>query len=316
LAATKKKQHFVPQCYLKWFADENQHLFVFDKLACKSFKTRVADIAQKHRLYDFLQEADEAVPSTSDFDGDIVFSLKFKDEMPDLQSVENVLSKLEENYAAAFGEMQQTIAKRKPLTRKQKYILSHFIAVQWRRTPEYRKSLIELFEKLATKTWEVTHSGEKRQFRYYPTYASVQQATDMLNPFVNERYIQVLMSHIWIIALNTSDMLLYTSDQPVVKFSRGDLQGFGSSGIQITLPLTPRHALLVCDRNTFPYATGYEDRYIDLDAESVKHYNSLQIRDSSQHTYSQDGDFLFAVEYCAWQPGVQKPRENYWTEFS
>ena len=143
MAATKKKQHFVPQCYLKWFADENQQLYVFDKFACKSFKARVADIAQKHRLYDFLQEGDEAVPSTSDSDGDIVFSLKFKDEMPDSQSVEHALSKLEENYAAAFGDMQQIIAKRKPLTREQKYILSHFIAVQWRRTPEYRKSLIE-----------------------------------------------------------------------------------------------------------------------------------------------------------------------------
>ena len=314
MADTKKKQHFVPQCYLKWFADENQQLCVFDKFACKSFKARVADIAQKHRLYDFLQESDEAIPSATD--GDVIFSLKFRDDMPDPQSVENALSKLEEDYAAAFADMQETIAKWKPLTPQQKYILSHFIAVQWRRTPAYRKSLIELYEKLTTKAWEVSHAGQKQQFRYHPAYASVLQATDLLNPVVNDRYIQVLMSHIWIIAINISDTMLYTSDQPVVKFSRGDSQGFGSAGIQITLPLTPRHALLLCDRNTFPFATGYADRYIDLDAESVKQYNSLQIRDSSQHTYSYDGDFLFAVEYCAWQPGVRKPRENYWTEFS
>ncbi len=127
-----------------------------------------------------------------------------------------------------------------------------------------------------------------------------------------------MLLFIWMIALNTSNTPLYTSEQPVVKLSREDLQGFGSRGIQITLPLTPRNALLLCDRNTFPYliGMGYEDRYIDLDGEEVKHYNSLQVRDSSQHIYSHDGDFLFAAEYCAEHPGVGKPRENYWTEFS
>ncbi len=171
MVKSKKKQHFVPQCYLKDFADENYQLYVFDKFECRSFKSRVADIAQKHRFYDFLQESDDAIPSASD--GDVVFSLKFKDDMPDPQSVEHALSKLEDDYAAALGELQQTIAKRKPLTTEQKYIFSHFIAVQWRRTPEYRRSFIELFEKLSTKAWEVTHEGQKRQFRYNPTYASV-----------------------------------------------------------------------------------------------------------------------------------------------
>lgn len=314
MADSKKKQHFVPQCYLKGFADENHRLSVFDKFECRSFKSRVADIAQKHRFYDFLQESEDAVPT----DGDVVFSLKFKDAIPDPQSVENMLSKLEEDYATALQEMQQTITSRKPLTREQKYIFSHFIAVQWRRTPEYRRSIVELFEKVSTKAWEVTHEGQKQQFRYNPKFASILQATDMFNPFANERYIQVLMSHIWVIALNTSDTLLYTSDQPVVKMSRGDMQGFGSQGIQITLPLTPRNALLLCDRNTFSYLTnmGYEDKYIDLNSEDVKHYNSLQVRDSYQHIYSQDGAFLFAVEYCVEHPGVCKPRENYWTEFS
>src|SRR6266702_8982074 len=97
MAGAKNKQHFVPQCYLNGFADGNQRLYVFDKFECRSFKSRVADIAQKHRLYDFLQESDEDTSATTE--DDIVFSLKFKESMPDPQIVEDTLSKLEGDYA-------------------------------------------------------------------------------------------------------------------------------------------------------------------------------------------------------------------------
>ena len=49
---------------------------------------------------------------------------------------------------------------------------------------------------------------------------------------------------------------------------------------------------------------------MDLDSEDVKHYNSLHLRDSYQHIYSQNGDFLFATEFCMEHPNVCKPREE------
>ena len=78
--------------------------------------------------------------------------------MPNAQVIEDTLSVLEGDYSTAFRDIQQTIADRKPFSLKQKQILSHFIAVQYRRTPEHRRLLMEASEKSVTKLWEKTHT--------------------------------------------------------------------------------------------------------------------------------------------------------------
>jgi Protein of unknown function (DUF4238) len=47
-----KKQHYVPQCYLKNFAVQNQ-LFVLDKIKKSVYPAQVKDVAQDGYFYDF-----------------------------------------------------------------------------------------------------------------------------------------------------------------------------------------------------------------------------------------------------------------------
>ena len=108
-----KKQHFVPQCYLQGFTDSNRQLSVLDKFGCRSYKAHMKDVAQKRRFYDFLQ--DDGKDTTATEDGDILFSLKFKEDAPRPQTVEETLSKLEGNYATALRDTQETIVQRKPI---------------------------------------------------------------------------------------------------------------------------------------------------------------------------------------------------------
>lgn len=311
MAGPKKKQHYVPQFYLNEFADAHHQLYIFDKFERRSYRTQVGNIANERYFYDFPQD------DNSDSDGiaeaDIQISYKYKGDMPNAQVLEDTFSVLEGDYSTAFRDIQQTIAERKSLSVKQKFILSHFIAVQYRRTPEHRRLLMEASEKFVTTLWEKTHTDHPPiRVKFNPKYASLAQAIDMFDPFANTKLIQVLMSHIWMIGLNESDTPLYTSDQPVVKMSRRDMQGFGSLGIQITLPLTSKNVLLLCDRKDFlPLVfAGYEDSYLPLDREDVKHYNSLQVLDSYRQIYCPVGDFLFAAELCAEHPAVCTPKQS------
>src|SRR5205823_6027358 len=159
---------------------------------------------------------------------------------------------------------------------------------------------------------EKTREGPPIRVKFNPKFASLAQAVDMFDPFANTKLIQVLMSHIWMVGLNETDTPLYTSDQPVVKMSRRDLQGFSSLGIQITLPLTSKNVLLLCDKREFlPLVlAGYEDSYLPLDQEDVKHYNSLQVLDSYRQIYSPIGDFHFAAELCAEHPEACTPKST------
>ncbi len=47
-----KKQHYVPQFYLKQFASPDERLYAFNKFTKKSFQTRVRDAASEMRFYD------------------------------------------------------------------------------------------------------------------------------------------------------------------------------------------------------------------------------------------------------------------------
>ena len=52
-----KKQHYVPQSYLKRFAHDSQRLWVFDKVSGIIFKSNVIDVAQKRYFYDLPERA-------------------------------------------------------------------------------------------------------------------------------------------------------------------------------------------------------------------------------------------------------------------
>lgn len=306
MAGSKKGQHYVPRFYINEFADKKGRLYVFDKLLRKSYRTQAASIAKETYFYDFPQDGEEDAGGISG--ADIEISVRPQGVLSNPQIVEDALSDLERNYATEFRGIGQVITKKQPLSREQKYILSHFIAIQSQRTPEYRKLITELHEKALTEVWNRRYEGQSIRVKYNPKYASVAQAADMLNTVKNDKIIQALMGHIWTIGINESNIPFYTSDQPVVRISRGDLRGFASQGIQITLPLTPKCALLIYDRSEFlPLYRDYDDGYIYLDSEDVKHYNGLQVIFSYRQIYCPTGDFLFAAELCAQYPLIASP---------
>src|SRR5579885_3315540 len=57
----KKKQHYVPQFYLRKFADKFGGLFVFDKARHKSFKSNVRDVGNEKYFYKLPSELGQSV---------------------------------------------------------------------------------------------------------------------------------------------------------------------------------------------------------------------------------------------------------------
>ena len=65
-----RKQHFIPQCYLKHFSSNKKNLFVYDKKSSKSFSSPIGNIAYKEFFYQlpekFIKNLDE-IPSGTNY---------------------------------------------------------------------------------------------------------------------------------------------------------------------------------------------------------------------------------------------------------
>lgn len=55
---TTKNQHYVPQSYLRYFANSKEQLWVYDTKDKKSFKTSIRNIASERFFYD-IEELDK-----------------------------------------------------------------------------------------------------------------------------------------------------------------------------------------------------------------------------------------------------------------
>lgn len=49
--ALHKKQHYIPQCYLKMFSDNNTHIWAYDKISKKSYGVLISDVCTANNFY-------------------------------------------------------------------------------------------------------------------------------------------------------------------------------------------------------------------------------------------------------------------------
>ena len=259
-----KKQHYVPQFYLKRFTYDGERLFVFDKIAGKQRTANIKDIAQENYFYDIPLNA---IPEDIDV------------KNFDVQIVEKALGDIEGKYSQAVNQVLENLRPKtglkrllnllrfrgnKIITKRQKRALAFFITIQYLRTKETRDVTAELRTKL---TEAIFNTFTENRFPevisdYYPIVEIEKSETalfhlqSLFDAKIVNSITEVLNNHIWVLGINRTNQSLYTSDHPVVKNGSiksrfRSFEGLGSRGIEIAIPLTPNHILLLYERNFF-----------------------------------------------------------------
>lgn len=319
-----KNQHYVPQFYLKKFA-VNDYIYVFDKtlgtqLSMKG--TNIKNIASERYFYDLPIDL---LPKELQDKVDIQFVEKSlsKIEADFHQTLNNIISR----YTLPISESIQSLTA---ISEDEKLDLSMFLAIQDTRTRDFRNSTLEAEEKgvrelinrfgkkakpLIEKEFEYfkvgkvgkKKKGKERKFELVIDEQRRKQITqyEHIKHLIDLDYIRelakILTRHIWLIGVNRSSIPLYTSDNPLVRkswkrehfFSN---TGFASEGIEIAFPITPKLLLILCERGFHSYAEIFEQKYVDLQTENVKYYNSLQVFNSNRQIYSINNDFDLALD--------------------
>jgi hypothetical protein len=311
-----KNQHYVPQFYLKYFAD-NDKLYVFDKINKKSFLTNVRNIASENYFYDLPLE---------------LISDDMKDEFSavDKQELEKVMASIEYYCKNNFDSLITSFVLGNPkrlydmdiLTDDLRSEMAFFMATQVLRTKEFREFIVEFHEKFNKVL--IDRIGPKKIESYSPEAFRLKVKKE-IEPVLHAQFLAdnktideialILAKHIWIIGVNNTGMSFYTSDNPIVR--RGhkkdkfmSYNGLASQGVEICYPINSQLILILYERTYFEKASSSENRFVRLNTQAVQYYNSLQVIQSYRQLYCREDDFSLVKSIGAKNPKIYSKDKN------
>lgn len=262
-----KKQHFVPEFYLKAFCNKKSKIKVFDKIQNKSFQSNINDVAQERGFYDF--------------DGN--------------QEIEKVLSNFEDKWAKTFQRLNFHLVE-KPLNvinSEMRYSLASFIFFQMLRTKESRKigeylnkeSERQLLEKGVSKEQIWLFGLTQEQFD-----SKRQQLFNLASGLQND-IIKELCDRLWVFWKNNTDVEILTSDNPVIGYIHEE-RSFNA--FEIVFPLSPEYILSVFTRKAFIDYEIADNKVVPVsNSEIIMRFNSLMKQMSHRQILSKGGSFKF-----------------------
>jgi hypothetical protein len=292
-----KNQHYVPRFYLRKFQNEQDKFWVFHKDSGKAFLSNPQSIANENFFYD-LPELDEALGE---------------------QAVEKYLAEIDGIHASFFDQLLKGIDKREivKIDAAMRDVLCDFITIQIIRTKEHREGMSQGIAQFNTKLIESGWLGQE--------YATLLNATHN-DEAIKKKHVEqlffdtdfkmsligILNSHIWLIFKNMTDTPYYTSDHPVVKRPHivephRSNTGYKSKGIEIAVPLSSTHLLVLVERTHFKHYEEYENEVlIHSEPQNVIYYNALQVSGAYRAIICREELFDLAREMVSTHPELSQ----------
>ncbi|UOF01501.1 DUF4238 domain-containing protein [Bdellovibrio reynosensis] len=322
----KKKQHYVPQFYLKNFGKGNG-IFVFDKQSKIVYGSNVSDVAQERYFY--------AIPNERGESGGKHSNLEL------INSVEDYLSEIDHRSNRAIASLLRNIESSRVISRSgfptyslsenDRINLSVFIVFQDLRTREFREKIAQM-EYFFTKTImkrviEFKHPDKKKYLEkmdiYIHEYREILRHLSLITDhgFINKLVNFALSKH-WVIGYNQTEIPLITSDHPVVMRSHNDhpwlrSAAWGVPKTEILIPLSPKVSLMLMCKSFFNDSHGSvlaeqhtENRVVPLNKDNIIYNNHLQITGSYQRLFSNTDEFYLAEDILAEEPKYSNPNRK------
>lgn len=265
--AENKKQHFVPQHYLKGFSQDEESLYRYNLKTKESSQKSIKNSCQSSYFYG---EEDE-----------------------------KVLHKIENEQAPVLHKLIET-QNLKILTSDDFYYLRLFLLLQYTRTKESKKLANKMFEKIASKFLKpmlksmLKSDEELKKKRYTKEYVDSCEirCPEFYKLGMNAASdgVDAISDLEPILIINKTDKNFICSDAPVVLYNYKKMKnrrttGFLWKGLQIFCPLTKNILLLLIDNDLYEFKKDNFSRiFIDNDSD-VDSINKLQIFNCLDHVF-------------------------------
>ena len=320
-------QHYVPQSYLKNFSFNRSQLFVFDKFRQCSFTSNVRNVASERAFYDFPQSINQ--PENIQVIEQFFSGLEAKQD----KFLRHIQKKIDRIFQMRLipNKASKTYSTN-AITADQRQDLAYIVAIQFLRTKEFRKFIVDMHQAVEPLTKQALEKAILDQInnlqsltstkfdkklvsdlksiilnKYNSTVLSIYTDTVVHSKFILDHYpevAQILSNHVWIIGINDTDQPLFTSDHPVVRHSYLSSVGIASKGIEISFPLNSTVILIMLEKQHFHKFNKQDSKLFPLTLEDVEHYNRLQICNSNRFVFCSANCFDLVQMVCQKQPDV------------
>lgn len=343
-----KKEHYVPQCYLRNFSipGSQEKINVFDKKKGQTrVKQNILDNASERYFYDIdidkiLQEATpekrekmlEQLGSKYEkyHEDKGQYLEKFFSEAIE-GDYSNVLKKIIDNASRA---MESSWYRKNCfcMNEAEKSLMSICLTMQFLRTRKTREMLqegyLKLYETLSRKIYNLQCDNEEDKikpgdvsFSIGKEAMKVEHARALLDVNAITELSIAFLNHVWVVFINKSEMPFWTSDSPIaLQNDFGDAfragKGISSKGVEIYLPISSKVCLGLFDDETYGSVlkgvTSFQDRfYLLAPKELVKRCNMIQLKECYRCVYSNDDNFELAEEMLKENPGLMGDKEYF-----
>ncbi len=326
MAEKVKNEHYVPQRYLRHFAN-GENFFVFDKAKTEKRSGNVGDYACERYFYDVDFEVLKKEKMEQDPDFEFDPEIEQIMETIDVQHIEhwfgenvetwlfNPISKIISTYVMANPEKLDNLLV---MTEDDMNHISLYLAIQMIRSKEFRESIKEMYEGLPLLLMKkIAKTDEEREFLdsielkiKNKNYLKLLHAQFLMNEEMVSTIALHLRSKIWFIGHNKTNTPFITSDNPVVRYGHSEFNGINSKGIEIVFPISPKLILILADVEKFNKLLPFHNHFVEITSAEVCYYNSLQIIQSYRYVFSSKNDCKMVERLMKENPKLSDIKHN------
>ena len=295
-----KRQHFIPQCYLKCFSENDKFLWIYNKNYQKVFRQSISRTACQDDFYK-IPEKYIALINDNKFDPNF-FEKEFFDNM-----VEHLFGPLLKAINRKAEEWITDGNSNIILSQEDKEIFAELIAIQYLRMPNMREKNTSLIEKRSIvqleiiKAFYVDQYPENKEFinsisgKYDNDHKAVAHANVFSHPGIVNNLQSDFLNKIWIFYVSESKDF-YTSDNPVLIFDPHLEQqpliyeGLSTKGVELIFQIGHSVLLTLWDKDFFN-SKCIDNKFQTIDDKSKRRYNLYQYSWANGELYSRKDNF-------------------------
>ncbi|SHH24142.1 DUF4238 domain-containing protein [Clostridium grantii] len=327
-----KNQHYVPQRYLKYFANNIikkgktiARLNIFDKEKAQiRYNQNVESIASERFFYDVNFETliKEAEEEEIDIEQEYIDLVNHVDK----QTIEHTFAtKVETTMFNPIAEIVTSYIMLKKeaylytsvIHESKKPTIAYYLSLQLIRTKEFREKLIQIHEKVPSLLIRKNLSGEIEEellnnvkFKLKKSRINMYHNQALLDTERIQEYSMCFLNHIWFIAVNETPISFCTSDNPLVLYGHLGENGIKSKGVEIVFPISSKLALIMRELEYFNNDIYLNNKFVDVDESFVLYCNSLQVHQSYRCIFSNNKDFVFAKKIIEENPKLKNTKRD------
>ena len=296
----KKKQHYVPQCYLEQWAIENTHqINVYDKAKKENRQNNITDVASENYFYD--------IDFNKAFSGDekktTNYSSEELNELSHEQFIENFFADTIENELSMFLNFFKRKAE---IFNKKKHFISNFLRKRFSKQLAYQhirtkstRTTIDGMSDCLQQVLVAMNASENNIKAFQTTKDSTKLIHGQMitNKAEIKKLSQTFNNYIWILAINKTNKEFYTTDKPIttrphVTHQFMSMSGLASKGVEVFYPISPQIMLIMFEREYHKDIRNLDRHYFVIDnVKDVDSYNALSAIFSTRFVFSKSGDF-------------------------